>query len=535
MKKEWNVKIKQFTDNKEFINKILDNRGIKDKDRFLNPSERDLLPLNLLSNIDKAVNVVLDGIKNNKSFYILWDSDSDGITAGTIMTNYLSEYTSNIKIGINEGKVHGLIGQDIEQLKTFDIIIACDSLSSEYDIYKELQENNTTIICLDHHETKDSEYAIIVNSQLNNYKNSQLSGAGVTWKFCKYIDSITGQEYADDLVDLACAGIIADVSDIKDSWENRYICYMGFKNLKNKGLRAILDRYKFTGKSVSWSIAPLINAANRMNKNKLAMQLMLVDKVKDGKEIVSELKTIKSEQDQKVRNIVDEIEFELSTLDIKNQKVLYGISTEDGLSGLIANKIANKYMRPCIILRDTDEEYRGSLRGVGVDNFRDIVRKSGLCWTSGHESAAGVIIKKDKLDQLKEVLEEKLSKYEFKIIQDIDVVLKIEDITPELVRIIDELNLITGEGFKNISVMLEDIKINNVYPFLGKHIQMKGDDIEILYWNSVDKIQDFELSDGEYLSGDFLGELQYKNYKGEAKLQMILNDYRNLEKNFDWL
>ena len=91
----------------EIIETIVNNRGIKDLDHFLNPVEQDLLPLDALKNVDKAKEIVEKGIEDNKTFGVFFDTDSDGVSSGTIMTRYLRHYTNNIKTFINFGKAHG--------------------------------------------------------------------------------------------------------------------------------------------------------------------------------------------------------------------------------------------------------------------------------------------------------------------------------------------------------------------------------------------------------------------------------------------
>ena len=98
----------------EIIDIILENRGIKDVDHFLNPKEEDLLPLNSLHKIDEARQIVEKGIDSDKSFGIFFDVDLDGVSSGTIMTRYLRNYTDRVSSYINTGKAHGLIEQDLE-------------------------------------------------------------------------------------------------------------------------------------------------------------------------------------------------------------------------------------------------------------------------------------------------------------------------------------------------------------------------------------------------------------------------------------
>ena len=181
----------------EIIDTILENRGINDVEHFLNPIAEDLLPLDSLMRIDDARQIIEKGLDNNKKFGVHWDVDTDGITSGTIMTRYLMNYTDKVSSYINTGKAHGLIGQDLEQFNGVDVLIVVDSLDKDTTQYEKLHSQGVQIIILDHHTIDQNveydKYVTLVSSQ-RNYDNPNLSGAGVVWKFCKYLD-----EYLFDL------------------------------------------------------------------------------------------------------------------------------------------------------------------------------------------------------------------------------------------------------------------------------------------------------------------------------------------------
>ena len=175
----------------EIVDMVLENRGIKDVKHFLNPREEDLLSLNSLMRIDEARQIVEKGIDSDKSFGIFFDVDLDGVSSGTIMTRYLKHYTERVSSYINVGKAHGLIGQDLERFNGVDILIVVDSLDKDTSQYEELHNRGVQIIVLDHHAIDQNidydKYVTLVSSQ-RDYDNPSLSGAGVVWKFCKYLD-----------------------------------------------------------------------------------------------------------------------------------------------------------------------------------------------------------------------------------------------------------------------------------------------------------------------------------------------------------
>ena len=209
----------------DIFDTILTDRGIVDVDHFLNPTEDDLLPLDSLPNVHKAYEILMKHIEDENHISILADTDTDGITSGAIMYRYLKHYTDNISIYINGGKAHGLIGQDLERFNEAKLVIIVDSLDADCSSYKQLADDGKDIIVLDHHEVNSEvpydNYVTLVTSQVN-YDNKSLSGAGVVWKFCKYIDLQEMNDYTDNYVDLAACGLVADMMDVTVS-ENRYI------------------------------------------------------------------------------------------------------------------------------------------------------------------------------------------------------------------------------------------------------------------------------------------------------------------------
>ena len=216
----------------DIFDTIMQQRGIEDVEHFLNPTEKDMLPLKNLVNIRKAYDTLMHHIDNKTNILLLADTDTDGITSGVIMTRYLRSMGVECTTLINEGKAHGLLGQDLDRFNGADLLIIVDSLDASVEHYAKLKEQGVDIIVLDHHAVNPDvpydDYITLVTSQID-YDNPALSGAGVTWKFCKYIDEQELTDYADELVDLCACGILADVSDVSEvSMENRYIIKQGF-------------------------------------------------------------------------------------------------------------------------------------------------------------------------------------------------------------------------------------------------------------------------------------------------------------------
>ena len=278
----------------DYVANLLLSRGIESVEDYFNPTEKYLQSPTDFSDIRLAAALYMRVVLNDKPPYskvlIVVDSDNDGYTSAAIIYQYTKRLNPNCKIDywLHEGKQHGLqdhIDRLMEENCEYDLIILPDSSSNDAHYHDMLEEINTPCLILDHHLTdvKLSYNAVVVNNQLSpNYKNKELTGAGVVYQFCRYIDSLTGHNWADDYIDLAAWGIVGDMGSMA-SMENRYIVEKGFQeqNIKNHFFKALLEKqaYSITGKmGASWSeickaangisvafyIVPLVNAMIRV-------------------------------------------------------------------------------------------------------------------------------------------------------------------------------------------------------------------------------------------------------------------------------
>lgn len=516
----------------EIFNTILEQRGVKDVERFLNPIEEDLLPLDDLPHVKNAYFTAFFHIKNGNKITILFDVDTDGITAGTIMTRYLRSHGAECKTVINESKAHGLLGQDLSRFDGTDLLIIVDSLDANTDNYAKLKEQGMDIIVLDHHAVNPdisyNDYVTLVTSQIN-YDNPALSGAGVVWKFCKYCDEQELTDYADELTDLAAVGILADVSDVsEESMENRYIVKQGLDNLKNLALKKIIGSYEFTSKSVLFSVAPLINASCRIGRNEVALQMFLSNDNKEVLKCKKLLEECREIQNEEVERLMPSIEKDFESQNENN--VLYTIiDSEYGISGLIGNKCLEIYNKPMFILKDVGDKYSGSMRSIGYGNFMELCNETGLAELHGHEEASGIEIEKENFDEFINQVNSKLNKIKQTTEQcvDIDAWIELSDLTRTLVDKIKLLNRISGQGFKPTVFKVSAINDYSIGSFKdGKHLVIKPTDyIQLIEWNT--KCDYEELEDAAMMNEpmEVYGELDSGWFIKTFMLKVIMQSY----------
>lgn len=391
---------------------------------------------------------------------LIVDSDCDGYTSGAIIYQYLKiVYPElNIVYFLHKGKAHGLEEhwEEIAQ-GAFDAVIIPDAGSNDS---KYAAEINCPIVVLDHHLVDNTEFApnlIIINNQLSdNYRNKNLSGAGVTYQFCRALDYYCGKNDAYQFIDLAALGICGDMMSGLEL-ENQYFWHEGFANLNNTFITALAEKqsYSITGQtlctpdmlrealnptSVAFYIVPLINAMIRTGaqEEKERMFLAFIDgkrlipSQKRGakgtmdwvaNESVRECVNARSRQNKLKDTIVEKMEQQIFKYDLLENKILFIRLDDDDdfpseLNGLIAMQLSQKYHRPTIVARLNSDGYvRGSIRGLNdsaLESFKDYLDQTGLCeYVQGHDNAAGVSILNSNLSHLHELANADFAQYDF--------------------------------------------------------------------------------------------------------------------------
>lgn len=526
-KSNWKVNVNgQGIPVNDIINKFWVSRGIENPETFLSPVG-NILPAGALKNIDKAA-MTFNICKNMPSpkFVIYADVDADGCSSAAILYHYLTALGIEAEVYINKKKEHGVKDEFFLEDRHEDCVIVVDSINDTMEQYEKIWAQGKQLIILDHHIPNaiilENAHSLNLVSSAIDYPNPHLSGSGVTWKFVKYLDFINGTNIADNLVDLAAVGIIADVCCVGvESMENREICDFGFRNLQNCGIRAIANADEMTSETIGFSIAPLVNAANRMNQNKLALDLFLTDKISEAKQIVKDLTKIREEQKKLVGELFENFESMVHEQQDNHCYYFFVDESYETLGGLLATKASDKWKRPCIVVHDTPMGYAGSMRAVGVENLSKIVNESGLGECAGHENSAGIVIPKENFDKFKEYVEAQLVSLDFTPSVDVDLYLERMQITPFLLGKIKQINRITGPGFPAVSVCIENIKNYNVKKLSqGKHLCVETSDMKFLIWN-FNKWED--VCDDGVLHA--VGTIDESFFMGRRTTQMLMQDY----------
>ena len=222
---------------------VLENRE-KNKKKYTHLNDSVLNSYSLFPNIYLAVDIFLKHCQSNNHIHIIVDSDADGYTSGAVMYQYIENISPQCKLtySLHSGKQHGLTDNELVIPIDTDLLIIPDAGSNDIKpcMMLKAERPNLDILILDHHEIEEENpFATVVNNQITEYPNKQLSGVGVVYKFLQAVDDTLWQYEANKYLDLVALGNIADMMDIRE-YETKYLCSQGLKKIHNNCFKDLI-------------------------------------------------------------------------------------------------------------------------------------------------------------------------------------------------------------------------------------------------------------------------------------------------------
>ena len=558
MNKKWEIcKINEEDINKiceennlsQLIGSILASKKIISKDEireFLNPTRDDFHDPFLMPDMEKAFERILIAIQNKEKIIIYGDYDVDGITSVTVLKKFLEE--QGLKTGeyipnrLNEG--YGLNKEAVKNISEqgYTLIITVDCGISCIEEIEYAKELGMEVIVTDHHEPgeiiPDCLAVVDAKRKDNKYPFNQLAGVGVVFKLIQSISlklNLEAKEYLKYL-DIVCVGTISDIVPLID--ENRVITKLGLKlveKTRNIGLKTLLEStgYKeINSTTISFGIAPRINACGRMGEEKEALELFLTNNIQEAKQISERLNQYNIERQETEKQIFKQA---IQEIEEENKDVPCIILGKEGwhhgIIGIVASKVTDIYFKPSILICFEGEEGKGSGRSIpgfdlhdAVMNCNTYVEKFG-----GHSMAIGINVKKENFEKFKKEFEEYVQNSH---INDIIPIIKIDkeiDLRKINIQDIRDLKLLEpyGEANKMPLFLIKNMKIQSIRTLSeGKHIKLKlGID------NYIADAIGFNMGNiaEQYLIGDrvdVVGSLEINDFGDNENIQINLKDIR---------
>ena len=564
--KEYNVQDVTNLKNNFFLEeitaKLIAIKKIKNEEveNYLNPAIKNLLPNpENLKDMIKATDRAVQAINQKEKIGIFGDYDVDGATSTAILGNYFRELKQTFEIYIPDRKKEGY-GPSIDGFKNLlnkkvKLIFTVDCGTLSFKPIEYLYKNNIDVLVLDHHQSEiklPKAHSIVNPNRLDDESNlNNLCAAGVCFMFLislnkklRNLDWFEKNKIKEpnlmNYLDLVSLGTVCDVVPLVGL--NRAIVKQGLKVLKSKknlGLKTLLDICKVenspTPYHLGYIIGPRINAGGRVGKCSHGANLLLNLNPKDSFKLALELDNYNKERQLLEKKMLIKILEEASKLK-DPVLVLHGDSWHEGIIGIIASRVKEKFNKPTIIISKNNEIGKASARSVvGFDIGSIIlaaVQNNILLKGGGHKMAGGFSIEIKKINEFKDFIIRKFMSLNNRLSEEKKVFIDSE-ISPSAINLdfFKQINFLApfGSGNTEPKFTIEDLKIINSKVVGEKHIKsiLHGKDgsvIKTIAFNAVDNNLSAYLFKKSNKVFNIVGKLSLNEWRGQKNVEFIIDD-----------
>ena len=537
----------------EVVQAILSNRGYTTKEEmeeFLNCDINSLLDTSLMKDADKGADLIISAIKNNEGITIVGDYDCDGVCSTAFGMITLKKLGADVNYYVNDRFIDGYginkNGVDciLKQFPNTNLILTCDNGIAANEAIDYAKEKGLTVVITDHHEPGEkipaADAVIDPKQKDDTYPFKGLCGAGVLFKlmllvYKKLNVNINKVYWHMDIVALATVGDVVPLVG-----ENRIIVQKGLTIINNnpspvfKMFKEICDvKTEVNSHFVMGFIyVPMINAIGRIvGKTDKAIDLFLINNKQQIIECINFLKEVNETRKSMTEQQYSTAEKIVENDELKNVLVVYDKSFHEGIIGLIAGRLKEKYNRPTIVFTDSEEGLlKGSGRSIDGFNLKEELDKISHLTVGhgGHAKAAGLTIKKANLSKFAETIvalgEENLTEENFVKTYQVDYVLDPDNVYDDICT---ELKMLEpyGEGFPKPNIVLDNFEITGQPFYMGKekqHIKFRGKMLNVLMWNEAEEYKRI----GEPNKLTILGFPETNTFNNVTSLQFTCKDYQ---------
>ncbi len=543
------------------LSKLLISRGVENDSviNFLNPDIKNEIPNPfMIKGMKKSVERAILAIKNNQKIGIISDYDVDGSTSASILYKFLLNFTNKIILKIPNRLSEGygpnlrIMNEMLEEEINLVFTLDCGTTSS--NIIDNKKFLNIDVIVIDHHlgDNNTPNVFSIINPNLFDEKNdfNHLAAVGVTFLFLMALRKNLRKEgfFKNDIIepnllsllDLVALGTVCDVVNL--TGYNRLFVKMGLELIKkrlNLGISKIIDNSNLnstpTSSDLGFLIGPQLNAASRMDDSSLPSKLLIGNDPHQA-EIISKKLLLLNEK----RKIIESKIYDDCLIQVEEQKqenfiLVYGNNWHNGVLGIVASRLVNKFNKPAIVVSFVNSIGVGSARSINnIDLGRMILEAKNqnlLNAGGGHSMAAGLKINLSNLDKFKIFLNNNLKNLPtdiFKKVEIYDAEISIDEINNDFIEIIDTLEPF-GSGNPEPRFIIKNLKIEKVVVLKNKHIMLFiqknfSENLKAICFNAVGTILgDYLIKFNEHKL--IVGcAIRKNNYKGSLTPQIIIND-----------
>ena len=506
--------------------RLIRNRDIIGDDAidfYLNGTIADLYDGMLMKDMDRAVEILAEKIREEKRIRVIGDYDIDGVNATYILQEGLSVLGADVDTDIPDRVKDGyglnkmLIDRALDD--GIDTVITCDNGIAAAEEIAYAKDNGLTVIVTDHHEVPyiemddEKEYIIpkadaVVDPHRADcgYPFKGLCGAAVAYKLVEALYNVMQRdpEDVDYLMENVAIATVGDVMDLNG--ENRIFVKQGLemlKRTKNPGLKALIectgiDADRLNAYHIGFVIGPCINASGRLDTAKRALELLNARTRRDAVMLAEDLKALNdSRKEMTERGVAEAVDL-IETTSLKDDRVLvvYLPDCHESIAGIIAGRIRERYYRPVFVLTKAEDGVKGSGRSIeSYDMFAQMCRCRALFTKfGGHKLAAGLSLEEENVQRFRETINAlcDLTEEDLREKVSIDMQLPFPYITERLVQ---ELEILEPFGKGNPKPLFAGKDLRVISPrIFGKNRNVlkcrledpQGNQMEAVYFGDVE-------------------------------------------------
>lgn len=545
------------------VARLIRNRDIIGDDAidfYLNGTIADLYDGMLMKDMDRAVEILAEKIREEMRIRVIGDYDIDGVNATYILQEGLSGLGADVDTDIPDRIKDGyglnrlLIDRAIDD--GVDTIVTCDNGIAAAEEIAYAKENGLTVVVTDHHEVPyiemdgEKEYILpkadaVVDPHRPDcgYPFKGLCGAAVAYKLVEALYNVMQRdpEDVDYLMENVAIATVGDVMDLIG--ENRIFVKQGLEMLKrtqNPGLKALIectgiDVDRLNAYHIGFVIGPCINASGRLDTAKRALELLNARTRRDAVMLAEDLKALNDSRKEMTERGVAEAVNLIETTSLKDDRVLvvYLPDCHESIAGIIAGRIRERYYRPVFVLTKAEEGVKGSGRSIeAYDMFAQMCRCRALFTKfGGHKLAAGLSLEEGNVQRFRETINAlcDLTEEDLQEKVSIDMQLPFPYITEQLVQ---ELELLEPFGKGNPKPLFAGKDLRVISPrIFGKNRNVlkcrledtQGNQMEAVYFGDVEKCLK-TMEEKKVMAFTYYPSVN--EYMGRRTMQVTIVDYQ---------
>ena len=530
---------------------ILCRRGLDTPEAaqaFLEGGPELLVDPFLLEDMDRAAARLRLAIERRETVAVFGDYDVDGITSACLVTSWLRskglECSTYIPDRMEEGYGLNLAAMDTLHARGASLVVTVDCGITAAEEARYASALGMDMIITDHHECGSCpmpEAVAVVDPKRpgSRYPNADLAGVGVAFKLLCAVEG-GPERILEQYADLVATGTIADVMPL--TGENRYIVRLGLEQLnspRRPGLRALLAESGALGRRVSastvgFTLAPRLNAAGRLGHAEVAVRLLLTSDEKEAARLAAELCRLNRERQELEHGIFEDAHGLLRGEKPDAPIVLAAEGWHQGVIGIAASKLAEEFSLPTVMICLDGESGKGSCRSYGGFNLFDALSacRDSLEGFGGHALAAGLTIRRDRIDAFRAELAEYYKRCPAPEQPALECELRVDDPALLSMDCVKSLELLEpyGTGNPQPVICLTDVYLERVTPIGGgNHVKLRlakaGELFDCVMFGT--RAEELGAREGDRVDAAFYPQIN--DFHGRRSVQLVLSGLRRAD------